>query len=61
MPTQQFEPLLDRDTAKVLAKPIIDLASPIMKETVNYATNAFARCSSSRKGSLEEAFPILAF
>ena len=27
MPTESFEPILDRDTAIVSAKPIIDLAS----------------------------------
>lgn len=60
MPTQSFEPLLNRDMAIETAKPITDLASPILEETVNYATNLFARCSSSKKGSLEEAYPILA-
>ncbi len=60
MPTESFEPILDRNTAIVLAKPVIDLASPILTETVNYATNAFARCSSSKKGSTEEAYPVLA-
>ena len=60
MPTESFAPILDRDTAIVSAKPIIDLASPILREAVNYATNAFARCNSSKKGNLEEAYPILA-
>jgi len=60
MPTESFKPILDRDTAIELAKPIIDLASPILKEAVNYATNVYARCSSSKKGRLYEAYPVLA-
>jgi len=60
MSTESFKPILDRDTAIELAKPIIDLASPILKEAVNYATNVYARCSSSKKGRLYEAYPVLA-
>lgn len=60
MPTQSFKPLLSRDEAKVIAKPAIDIASPVLQETINYATNAFERCRTSKKGGLEEAFPVLA-
>jgi len=60
MPTQSFKPLLSRDEVKVIAKPAIDIASPVLQETINYATNAFERCRTSKKGSLEEAFPVLA-
>lgn len=60
IPTQSFKPLLSRDEVKVIAKPAIDIASPVLQETINYATHAFERCRTSKKGSLEEAFPLLA-
>ena len=60
MPSQPFEPLLNRDMSKVLPKPIIDIASPVLQETVNYATNLYQRCQTSRKGSSDAAYPVLA-
>ncbi len=60
MPTQPFEPLLNRDISKVIPKLIIDIASPVLQETVNYATNLYQRCQTSRKGSADEAFPVFA-
>jgi hypothetical protein len=44
MATEPFRKLLDRDLAKVAAKPLIDLASPLLIEVVNNATMAFQRC-----------------
>lgn len=60
MPTQPFEPLLNRDMSKALLKPIIDIASPVLQETVNYATNLYQRCQTSQKGRPDEAYPVLA-
>jgi hypothetical protein len=44
VPTEPFKKLLDRDFAKVNAKPIIDIASPLLIEGINHATMAFQRC-----------------
>lgn len=44
MPTNSFQPFLERDFAKVSAKPIIDVASPLLIEVVNHATQACRRC-----------------
>lgn len=60
MPTKPLDFVLDRDMSKVQAKPIIDIASPALKEAINYATNVYERCRTSKKGSKEEAFPIIA-
>lgn len=47
MSTEPFPKLLDRDLSKVNAKPIIDIASPLLIEVVNHATMAFQRCQVS--------------
>lgn len=47
MPTQPFEKLLNRDFAKVTAKDLIEIASPLLQEVVNHATQAFQRCQST--------------
>ena len=60
MPTKPLDYVLDRDVAKVQAKPLIDVASQGLQEVVNYATNAYERCRTSKKGSKEEAFPVIA-
>jgi len=60
MPTKSFEPILNRDLAIVIAKPVIDIASPTLREAVNFATNLYPRINSSKKGKKEEAFPLLA-
>jgi hypothetical protein len=44
VPTEPFRKLLDRDLAKVTAKPIIDVASPLLIEVINHATMAYQRC-----------------
>lgn len=59
MPTKPFEPLLYREFQKAAAKEIIDIASPMLQEIVNYSTNAFQRCQSSSKGSPDEDLPVL--
>lgn len=61
MPTGPYEPLLYRELRKVEAKEIIEIASPLLQELVNYATNAFQRCQeSAAAGAADEHLPILA-
>lgn len=59
MPTKPFEQLLYRELAKASAKEIIAIASPLLQELVNYATNAFQRCQTSSTGKPDEDLPIL--
>ncbi len=59
MPTKQFEPLLYRELRKVEAKEVIEIASPLLQEEVNYATNAFQRCQASSTGAKDEDLPLL--
>jgi hypothetical protein len=60
MPTKPFEPLLYRDLRKVEAKKVIEIASPLLQELVNHATNAFQRCQvETAKGVADEHLPVL--
>ena len=59
MPTKPFQPLLYRELAKTSAREIIDIASPLLQEIVNYATNAFQRCQTSSTGKPDEDLPVL--
>ncbi len=59
MPTKPFEPLLYRERARVEAKKTIDIASPLLQELVNYATNAFQRCQAASTGEPHEDLPVL--
>lgn len=54
MPTKQFEPLLYRELRKVEAKKVIEIASPLLQEEINYATNAFQQCQASSTGAKGE-------
>jgi hypothetical protein len=47
VPTEPFRKLLDRDLAKVTAKPITDIASLLLIDVVNEATTVFQRCQVS--------------
>jgi hypothetical protein len=47
MGTESLPRLLDRDLQKVRAEPAIKKAGPLLREIVNYGTNAFARCEAS--------------
>jgi len=61
MPTKQFEPLLHRDLRKVEAKEIIEIASPLLQEEINYATNVFQRCQDSAVNvAADEHLPVFA-
>ena len=59
MPTKPLESLLYREFQKMAGKDIIDIASPLLQELVNYSTNAFVRCESSAIGG-DENLPIFA-
>ena len=59
MPTKPFEPLLYREYAKVDAKELIDLASPLLQELVNNGTNVFMRCQAEAgEGEADEHVPV---
>ena len=61
MPTDEYPPLLDRVGAKAQAAPLIDIASPLLREIVNHSTWAFKRCaleSSDREGEDVAAFVL---
>lgn len=59
MPTDPLLKVLDRDFAKVAAKELIDLACPVLRETVNHGTNVFMRCQAeARDGEEDEHLPI---
>lgn len=60
MPTKPFEPLLYRELSKVGASDVIGIASPLLTELVNYATNVFQRCQTSAHGAPDEHLPLLA-
>ena len=59
MPTKPLQSLLYRELSKVEAKDLIANASPLLKELINYSTNAFARCQDSATGAENEDLAIL--
>ncbi len=61
MPYDEFKPLLNREIRKAEAREIINIASPLLQEEINYATNAFQRCQESAKNVVpDEHVPVLA-
>lgn len=59
MPTKPLESVLYRELAVVEAKHLIDIASPLLKEIVNFSTNALIRCGSSSSNGENEDLAIL--
>jgi len=59
MPTKPLEAILYRDLSKVAAKNIIEIASPLLQELVNYSTNALRRCETSTSGNKDEDLAVL--
>jgi hypothetical protein len=59
MPTKPLELLLYREFQKANGQEIINIASPLLQEIVNYSTNFFNRCQESSKGEADEDLPIL--
>jgi hypothetical protein len=45
MPTEELKKLLDREFSRNAAKPITDIASPLLQELVNAGLMAFLRCA----------------
>ena len=60
MPTEPLESILYREFSKVQAKEILNSASPLLLELVNYSTNALARCATSPSGEVDVDLSILA-
>ena len=60
MPTKALESILYRELSKAEGKEAIEMASPVLEEMVNYATNALARCADSTSGKPDEDVAILA-
>lgn len=54
MPTNPLDSILDRELSKAEAKEIIEIASPLLQELVNFSTNVLARCSTSKALSRRE-------
>ena len=62
MSTQPLKTLLDIEYSKVAAREIIEVISPLLRELVNYATNAFGRCETLAKGrENEDLAPLLLY
>ncbi|MFC2021503.1 DUF5677 domain-containing protein [Chloroflexota bacterium] len=60
MPTEPNEHVLNRISDIERAKPMIDIASPVLREAINYGTRLYERCRNTSKASTDEAFPVLA-
>lgn len=62
MPTKPLESILYRELSRAEAKDIIEKVSPLLQELVNYATNALARCATSKSlsGKQDEDVAVLA-
>lgn len=54
MPTEPLESILYRELSLVDGKELIDIASPLLQELVNFGTNALVRCLSSASGGIDE-------
>lgn len=60
MSTQAHNAILERDLRKAEAKPIIDLASDLLKEMVNFSTHALVRCIAERRFRQDEDIALVA-
>lgn len=59
MPTEPLQSILYRELAIVNAKPLIQIASSLLRELVNFGTNALVRCATSAKGKPNEDLAVL--
>ncbi len=60
MPTKPLDTLLDRHLSIADAQVIIDMATPPLRECVNYGTHLLARCSGWSSETIEDmALPLL--
>ncbi len=53
MPTKPLQTILWREMSLVEAKDIIEIASPLLQELVNYSTNVLARCLDTAGAAIE--------
>ena len=60
MPIEPVKDPLNRNRVKELAKPVIEIASPLLKDVIDYATIVLEKCQASKKADKEAAFPLLA-
>lgn len=60
MPTEPVKEFLDRERVRDISKPVIEIASPLLREVINYCTYVLDKCQISKKADKEEAFPLLA-
>ncbi|MFC2048322.1 DUF5677 domain-containing protein [Chloroflexota bacterium] len=60
MPTEPVKDPLNRETVMELTKPVIEIASPLLIEVINYATDVLGKCQNSSQAEKEEASPIFA-
>jgi hypothetical protein len=60
MPTQPLETILYRELAIIKAQEIIELGSPLLREIVNYSTNALIRCATTLTGFQNEDVAVMA-
>lgn len=58
MPTEPLQSILYRELATVNAKPLIQIASPLLRELVNFGTNALVRCATSTKRKVNEDLAV---
>lgn len=54
MPTDSLDSILYRDLAIAQARPVIDVAIPLLEELVNFGTHALMRCATSAQGEENE-------
>jgi hypothetical protein len=54
MPTEPLESILYRDLTIAQARPVIDVAVPLLEELVNFGTHALVRCATSAQGGEDE-------
>ena len=61
MPTDPLQLILYRDLSIAEAAPFLEVASPLLRELVNYGTNALARCASVAGGKDEDIAVLALF
>lgn len=61
MPTEEFKQLLERAFSKEAARPITEIASPLLQELVNFALWAFRRCEAEAAETGQENEHVAAF
>ena len=60
MPTESNKNILDTESYKETAQPMIDLASTVLREAVNHASTLYERCRVTKKADNDESYPVLA-